>query len=52
MTAFLTPQDVRTDLDARHPVSRAGRGRRTSSLEITRRMLRRERIAERTGDRF
>lgn len=52
MTAFLTPQDVRTDLDARHPVSRAGRGRRTSSVEVTHRMLRRERATERTGDRF
>jgi hypothetical protein len=52
MTAFLTPQDVRTDLDARHPVTRAGRGRRTSSLEITRRVLRRERLTDTAGERF
>lgn len=52
MTTFLNPTDVRADLDARYPVGRAGRGRRASSLEVTRRMLRRERLAERTGERF
>lgn len=52
MTTFLTPQDVRTDLDARYPVARAGRGRRASSLEVTRRVLRRAQLAERTGEQL